>query len=78
MPPDNARVPRKNGTISIDSTPFATIFIDGKRADVTPLLNHSLSAGRHKIRAVLADGRARELSVDVPAGRAAKPITLTW
>ncbi|MGE0404054.1 MAG: serine/threonine protein kinase, partial [Kofleriaceae bacterium] len=78
MPPDNARAPRKNGTISIDSTPFATIFIDGKRADVTPLLNHSLSAGRHKIRAVLTDGRAREISVDVPAGRAAKPITLTW
>ncbi|MFN0248657.1 MAG: serine/threonine-protein kinase, partial [Kofleriaceae bacterium] len=78
MPPDNARVPKKPGTISIDSTPFATIYIDGKRIDVTPLLNRSLPAGRHKIRAVLADGRSKELSVDVPAGRAAKPITLTW
>jgi serine/threonine protein kinase len=78
MPPHNARVPKKPGTISIDSTPFATIYIDGKRVDVTPLLNRALPAGRHKIRAVLADGRAKELSVDVPAGKAAKPITLTW
>ncbi len=77
MPPMNGRAP-KPGSISIDSTPFATIFIDGKRADVTPLLNRSLSAGRHKIRAVLADGRAKEFSVEVPAGKSAKPITLTW
>lgn len=77
MPPTNARAPRP-GTISIDSRPFATIYIDGKRVDVTPLLDRSLPAGRHKIRAVLADGRAKELSVDVPAGRAAKPITLVW
>jgi hypothetical protein len=78
MPPDNARVPKKPGTISIDSTPFATIYIDGKRVDVTPLLNRSLPAGRHKIRAVLADGRAKDFSVEIPAGKAAKPITLTW
>jgi hypothetical protein len=77
MPAISGRAP-KPGFFSIDSTPFATIFVDGKRIDVTPLLNRSLSAGRHRIRAELADGRSREFSVDVPAGRAAKPITLTW
>ncbi len=77
MPPMSGRA-RKPGSISIDSTPFATIFIDGKRADVTPLLNRSLSAGRHKLRAVLADGRTKEFVIEIPAGRAAKPITLTW
>ena len=77
MPADNARAP-KPGTISIDSKPYARIYIDGKLADLTPILKRPLSAGRHKIRAVLADGRAKDFSIEVPAGRAAKPVVLTW
>ena len=77
MPAEPARPPRP-GTFSIDSSPFATIFVDGARLDVTPILGRALPAGRHRLRAVLGDGRARELVVDVPAGKAAKPITLTW
>jgi hypothetical protein len=77
MPVNSARAP-KPGTISIDSTPFATIYVDGKRIDVTPILKRPLSAGRHKIRAVLTDGRAKELTIEVPAGRAAKPVVLSW
>ncbi len=69
---------RTPGTFSIDSTPFATIYVDGKKLDVTPILDHALAAGKHRIRAVLQDGRTRKLTVDVPAGRAAKPIQLTW
>ncbi len=68
----------KPGTFSIDSTPFATIFVDGKRLDVTPILRRPLPAGRHRIRAVLADGRTKELAIEVRAGKAAKPIMLTW
>ncbi|HEY4176347.1 MAG TPA: protein kinase [Kofleriaceae bacterium] len=77
MPAEHAR-PKKPGTVSIDSTPFATIFIDEKRVDVTPLLNYSLSPGKHRVRAVLSDGRKKEVSVDVPSGKAAKPLSLTW
>jgi len=75
-PPDtHAKAP---GTFSIDSTPFAKIFVDGQEFGVTPLIHRSLAAGHHKVRAVLADGRNRELDVDVPAGRAASPIRLSW
>jgi serine/threonine-protein kinase len=66
------------GRFSIDSTPYATIYIDGKRIDMTPIVKHTLRAGHHRVRAVLADGRHRDFSIDVPAGGQANPIHLTW
>lgn len=77
MPADSARTP-KPGTLSIDSTPYARIYLDGKLLDLTPILGRSIAAGRHRVRAVLVDGRSKDLTVDVPPGRAAKPIVLTW
>ncbi|MBP6840447.1 MAG: serine/threonine protein kinase [Kofleriaceae bacterium] len=66
------------GRVSIDSTPWAELFIDGRRVGVTPFIDKPLTPGRHRVRAVLADGRARTFSVDVRAGRAAPPVVLTW
>ncbi len=77
MPVDIAR-PAKPGMLSIDSTPWATIYVDGSSLGITPIVKRSLSAGRHKLRAVLKDGRVKEMSIDVPAGKLAKPIQLTW
>ena len=45
---------------------------------VTPILKHSLAAGHHKIRAVLQDGRKKDFAIDVPPGKLAHPITLSW
>ena len=70
--------PAAAGAFSIDSKPYATIFVDGKPLGVTPIVKRALPAGRHRLRAVLEDGRARELAVDVPSGRAAPPILLSW
>ena len=66
------------GLFSIDSTPYATIYIDGTKLGVTPIVKRPLAAGSHRLRAVLEDGRARELTVDISAGRLASPIQLTW
>lgn len=68
----------KAGFVSIDSTPFATIFVDDKRLGITPLVKKPLAAGKHRIRAVLKDGRTKELTVDIPAGKLAPPVLLTW
>jgi serine/threonine-protein kinase len=80
MPVDNLRPPResKPGRFSIDSTPWATIYIDGQSLGITPILKRSLPAGRHKLKAVAKDGRVKEMSIDIPSGRLAKPIQLTW
>jgi serine/threonine-protein kinase len=70
--------PRARGSISVDSSPYAHIYIDGKRAGVTPLLRFAVPAGRHKLRAVTEAGAERTITIDVPAGRSAPPINLTW
>ncbi len=69
---------RRTGTFSVDSTPFATIYVDDRMLGITPLIHRPLAAGHHKLRAVLRDGRSRELELDVPAGKAAQPIHLSW
>jgi serine/threonine-protein kinase len=68
----------KPGTFSIDSTPFATIYVDGKRFGLTPLVKKQLPAGPHKIRATLKDGRSKDITIDVPSGKSAPPVRLTW
>ena len=66
------------GWYSIDSTPFATIAIDDKPAGVTPLVHKPLAAGKHRVHAVLADGRAKDAVIVVPAGKLAAPLVLSW
>ncbi|MCW5809195.1 MAG: PEGA domain-containing protein, partial [Deltaproteobacteria bacterium] len=76
---DGVRVARPaRGLFSVDSRPYARIFVDGVAFGVTPVLKRSLPAGRHRLRAVLEDGRAKELQLDVPANAQAAPILLTW
>ncbi|MBA3395230.1 MAG: protein kinase [Deltaproteobacteria bacterium] len=70
--------PIRRGQLSIDSTPYATIYIDGISLGVTPIVKRPLAAGRHKLRAVLKDGRSKELMIDIPANALARPIQLTW
>jgi serine/threonine protein kinase len=82
MPPIDVARPqvekKQPGLFSIDSTPWATIFIDNVSLGITPIVKRQLPAGRHKLRAVLKDGRTKEQTIDIPAGRLAKPIQLTW
>ncbi len=66
------------GWFSIDSSPFAQIFVDDHLFGVTPLVHKSMASGRHHVRAVLEDGRAKDLEVVVTAGKLAAPITLSW
>jgi serine/threonine-protein kinase len=69
---------KRNGYLSIDSTPYATVYLDGDRLGVTPMIRRSVPSGRHRLRVVLEDGRSRKLTVDIPAGKLAQPLNLTW
>ncbi|HEY0993586.1 MAG TPA: PEGA domain-containing protein [Kofleriaceae bacterium] len=66
------------GWYAIDSTPYATIFIDGRKIGDTPLDRISLTAGAHQVRAVLADGRQRSFAIDIAPDRKTSSGTLTW
>ncbi len=66
------------GYVSIESTPWATIYIDGKRAGVTPLIRHAVPEGRRRVRAVLESGQSRSFTMTVRSGNVAAPRRLSW
>lgn len=66
------------GYLSIDSRPWATIYVDGKRLGPTPQLKKPLAPGKHRIRAVTEDGREQTRTITIRAGRKAPPVILTW
>jgi hypothetical protein len=68
----------KPGLYSIDSHPFATIYLDGHYLGVTPIIKYPVTAGHHRVRAVLEDGRSRDLETDIASERAAAPVNLAW
>ncbi len=74
-PTDTA--PRQVGYLSIDSTPYAVITLDGKTIGETPIIRRALPVGRHKLTARLQDGRTRKWTVDVVAG-VESPTQLAW
>lgn len=66
------------GRYSVDSRPYATIYVDGKRYGETPLFKILLPPGKHHIRAVCADGRAQYHTVTIEPGKLFSSGTLTW
>jgi serine/threonine-protein kinase len=68
----------KPGQLSIDSMPYATIYVDGSRFGVTPLVDKPLPAGKHTIKAVLKDGRSKTFEITVSPGKLTNRGTLTW
>ena len=48
--PAPAPASRPSFTLSVTSSPSATVYIDGRRVGVTPISGHTLRAGSHSIR----------------------------
>ncbi len=69
---------RGKGFFTIDSMPYATIYVDGSKKGVTPLLRLSLPAGKHDVLAVTADGRRQKFQVAIAPGEEARRRKLTW
>ncbi len=69
--------PRGFGFYSVDSTPWATIYIDGKKKGVTPLFKIKLPAGSHRVKAVSATGKKMSYRINIRAGVNTQK-RLTW
>jgi serine/threonine-protein kinase len=62
--------------LSVQTTPWSEIFVDGKKVGTTPLIKIVVSAGRHRVRfqnPMLKLG-SYEISVEFPAGREVRCI----
>jgi eukaryotic-like serine/threonine-protein kinase len=66
------------GFYSVDSKPYATIYIDDKSYGETPLFKVQLTPGKHRIRAVRADGKSQRLSITIQPGKLFSSGTLGW
>ncbi|HEY5923106.1 MAG TPA: serine/threonine-protein kinase [Kofleriaceae bacterium] len=68
----------KPGTFSIDSEPWATIYVDGKHLGTTPLVGKSLPAGTYTVKAVTRDGRTKTFDIVVKPGKLTNRGILAW
>jgi hypothetical protein len=64
--------------VTVDSDPFAVIYIDGARISETPVFKRTLPAGKHTLRAVLENGRERSKDIVVEDGKITNLGKLTW
>lgn len=80
--PDAGRVIRKLDTrpayLTVDSTPWATIYVDGKKLGVTPIFKIKLKPGKHKLKAVSATGAKKVLQVRLKPGSTKNLGRLKW
>jgi serine/threonine protein kinase len=58
----------KYGKLSVNSTPWSTLYIDGRKVGDTPVMQYAVTAGVHKIRFVQNSKMAREFPVLIKAG----------
>jgi hypothetical protein len=66
------------GSLTIDSEPYATIYVDGRRLGDTPLFRAPVPAGRHRVRAVRGDGTQRTFTITVRPGKELPYGQIAW
>ena len=77
-PKDVPKVDTRPAFLTIDSSPYATIFVDGKKLGVTPIFKVKLSSGPHKLRAVSATGAKKHMNLNLKPGRTKNLGRLHW
>jgi hypothetical protein len=87
MPPKSAATPAPaapatapvgQGFLTVDSDPFATIYVDGVSVGPTAVFKRKLVGGKHVVRAVLADGREKTFDVVIEDGKTVNLGKLRW
>lgn len=66
------------GYLSIDSSPFATVYLDGRTIGETPLYRTRIAAGVHRLKAVTASGRMHRITVHIKPNEHFVYGTLRW
>jgi serine/threonine protein kinase len=66
------------GYLTIDSHPYATIYVDSRKIGVTPIFKKRLKAGSHRVKAVSATGATKRMKVNIKPGRTKNLGRLTW
>jgi len=63
--------------LSVDATPYATVFVDGEKKGVTPLVRMEFSPGLHRMIARAEDGRTKRYTLQLEAGKT-EAVKVAW
>jgi hypothetical protein len=63
--------------LSVDAAPYATVFIDGTKKGVTPLVGLELTPGLHRMVARTEDGRTKRYTLQLEAGKT-EAVKVIW
>jgi hypothetical protein len=63
--------------LSVDATPYATVYIDGEKKGITPLVRLELSPGLHRMIARTEDGRTKRFTLQLDPGKT-ETVKVTW
>jgi protein tyrosine kinase len=63
--------------LSVDATPYATVFIDGEKKGITPLLRMELTPGLHRMIARTQDGRTKRFTLQLEPGKT-ETVKVSW
>lgn len=66
------------GQLSIDASPYATVYIDGKKLGDTPIIRRSVAPGKHKLRLVDKTGRERTWDIEIRPGELTNRGPVNW
>jgi hypothetical protein len=61
----------------VDATPYATIFVDGEKKGVTPIVSIRLAPGPHRMVAKTEDGKIKRFSLLLESGQTER-VKVTW
>ncbi|MCP4446381.1 MAG: protein kinase [Myxococcales bacterium] len=72
------KVDNRSAYLTVDSSPYATIYVDGKKLGVTPIFKVKLKPGAHKLRVVSATGAKKTMNLRFKPGRTKNLGRLRW
>lgn len=61
------------GSLTVEARPYGTVFVDGKKVAVTPLVKHRLKPGTHRIKVVGSNGKSDAFVIQIKPGEDAPP-----
>jgi serine/threonine-protein kinase len=63
--------------LSVDASPYATVFIDGEKKGITPLVRLELVPGLHRMIARTEDGRTKRFTLQLDPGKT-ETVKVSW
>ncbi len=67
----------KMAFLSVDASPYATVFIDGEKKGITPLVRMELPPGLHRMIARTEDGRTKRFTLQLEPGKT-ETVKVSW